>query len=100
MQALVLPLNLFPGWLGSLAGALPRSAMVIGSFAVNALDVLAIWVIFEHTGSLAGFGLAEVMFLYGSAGLSFAAPASSSPRRWSARSRRRPRGPGRTSGRA
>ncbi|WP_031163466.1 ABC transporter permease [Streptosporangium roseum] len=46
--------------------------MVIGSFAVNALDVLAIWVIFEHTGSLAGFGLVEVMFLYGSAGLSFA----------------------------
>jgi len=46
--------------------------MAVGSFTINALDVAAIWVIFEHTGSLGGFGLAEVMFLYGTAGLSFA----------------------------
>jgi ABC-2 type transport system permease protein len=46
--------------------------MVIGSFIVSALDVAAIWVIFEHVGSLGGFDLAEVMFLYGAAGLSFA----------------------------
>ncbi|MGV9777643.1 ABC transporter permease [Streptosporangium sp. NPDC003464] len=50
----------------------PLIMMAAGSFAVNALDVLAIWVIFEHTGTLAGFGLAEVMLLYGTAGLSFA----------------------------
>jgi ABC-2 type transport system permease protein len=46
--------------------------MTLGSFVVNALDVAAIWVIFEHTESLGGFALAEVMFLYGTAGLSFA----------------------------
>ncbi|GAA4236569.1 ABC-type uncharacterized transport system permease subunit [Streptosporangium album] len=46
--------------------------MAAGSLAVNALDVLAIWVIFQHTGSPAGFDLAEVMFLYGTASLSFA----------------------------
>ncbi|MEU4405762.1 ABC-2 family transporter protein [Streptosporangium sp. NPDC023963] len=50
----------------------PLIMMTLGSFAVNALDVAAIWVIFEHTGSLGGFVLAEVMFLYGTAGLSFA----------------------------
>ncbi|WP_406316086.1 ABC transporter permease [Streptosporangium sp. NBC_01639] len=50
----------------------PLIMMAAGSLAVNALDVLAIWVIFQHTGSLAGFDLAEVMFLYGTAGLSFA----------------------------
>ncbi|GHH69756.1 transporter [Streptosporangium violaceochromogenes] len=50
----------------------PLITMTIGSFAVHALDVVAIWVIFEHTRSLAGFGPAEVMFLYGTAGLSFA----------------------------
>ncbi|MEU8385325.1 ABC-2 family transporter protein [Streptosporangium sp. NPDC048865] len=52
----------------------PRSLllMMAGSFTVNALDVAAIWVIFEHTGSLGGFGLTEVMFLYGTSGLSFA----------------------------
>ncbi|MER5650808.1 ABC-2 family transporter protein [Streptosporangium sp. NPDC002524] len=46
--------------------------MAVGSFVINGLDVAAIWVIFEHTGSLGGFDLAEVMFLYGTAGLSFA----------------------------
>jgi ABC-2 type transport system permease protein len=50
----------------------PLIMMVIGSFVVSALDVAAIWVIFEHVGSLGGFDLAEVMFLYGAAGLAFA----------------------------
>ncbi|MDP9842033.1 ABC transporter permease [Streptosporangium lutulentum] len=50
----------------------PLITMTIGSFVISALDVAAIWVIFEHTGSLGGFDLAEVMFLYGTAGLSFA----------------------------
>ncbi|MEU9835274.1 ABC-2 family transporter protein [Streptosporangium sp. NPDC048047] len=50
----------------------PLTMMIIGSFVLNALDVAAIWVIFRHTGTLAGFGLAEVMFLYGTAGVSFA----------------------------
>ncbi|MFF5206132.1 ABC transporter permease [Streptosporangium sp. NPDC000396] len=49
----------------------PLIVMTLGSFAVNALDVAAIWIIFEHTGSLGGFNRAEVMFLYGTAGLSF-----------------------------
>ncbi|MGC5016398.1 ABC transporter permease [Streptosporangium sp. DT93] len=50
----------------------PLVMMMLGSLVVNALDVVAIWVIFEHTASLGGFDLAEVMFLYGTAGLSFA----------------------------
>ncbi|MFI6509195.1 ABC transporter permease [Streptosporangium sp. NPDC050855] len=50
----------------------PLVMMILGSLVVNALDVVAIWVIFEHTDSLGGFGLSEVMFLYGTAGLSFA----------------------------
>jgi ABC-2 type transport system permease protein len=50
----------------------PLITMVVGSFIVSALDVAAIWVIFENVGSLGGFDLAEVMFLYGTSGLSFA----------------------------
>ncbi|GAA3068237.1 ABC transporter permease [Streptosporangium carneum] len=50
----------------------PLITMAIGSFAVNMLDVAAIWVIFEHTRSLAGFGLDEVMFFYGTSSMSFA----------------------------
>ncbi|MFC4058908.1 ABC transporter permease [Planomonospora corallina] len=46
--------------------------MIVGSFAVNALDVAAIWVIFRHTETLAGFRLAEVMFLYGTSHMAFA----------------------------
>ncbi|MDH2429499.1 ABC-2 family transporter protein [Sphaerisporangium sp. TRM90804] len=44
----------------------------VAAFLVTALDVAAIAVIFTHTRSLAGFTLLEVMFLYGTAGLSFA----------------------------
>ncbi|GIH28939.1 transporter [Acrocarpospora phusangensis] len=46
--------------------------LTAGSFVINGLDVAAIWVIFTHTSTLAGFTLPEVMFLYGTAGLSFA----------------------------
>ncbi|GAA3120519.1 ABC transporter permease [Planomonospora alba] len=46
--------------------------LTLGSFAVNALDVAAVWVVFQHTETLAGFGLAEVMFLYGTADMAFA----------------------------
>nr|BFE78013.1 hypothetical protein GCM10020093_006140 [Planobispora longispora] len=51
---------------------IPMITMALGSFVLNGLDVAAIWVIFEHTDALGGFGLAEVMFLYGAAGVSFA----------------------------
>lgn len=46
--------------------------LTIGSFVVNALDIAAIWVIFTHAPELGGFTLPEVMFLYGTAGTSFA----------------------------
>ncbi|GII03612.1 ABC transporter permease [Planobispora takensis] len=46
--------------------------MTLGSFTLTGLDVAGIWIIFEHTESLGGFGLFEVMFLYGTSGLSFA----------------------------
>jgi ABC-2 type transport system permease protein len=51
---------------------IPLTMMILGSFVLNGMDVAAIWIIFQHTGSLGGFALAEVMFLYGTAGLSFA----------------------------
>ncbi|GAA2868877.1 ABC transporter permease [Streptosporangium fragile] len=60
-------------WLRAAAQYRAQLAMMtLGSFAVNVLDVAAILVIFRHTESLAGFGLAEVMFLYGTAELAFA----------------------------
>ncbi len=51
---------------------LSMALLTVGAFMVNALDIIAIWIIFEHTGTLAGFTLPEVMFLYGTAGISFA----------------------------
>ncbi|GAA4573791.1 ABC transporter permease [Planotetraspora kaengkrachanensis] len=46
--------------------------MTVGGFVISGLDVAVIWVIFTNTTSLGGFDLGEVMFLYGTAGLSFA----------------------------
>ncbi|MEO3807649.1 ABC-2 family transporter protein [Sphaerisporangium sp. B11E5] len=46
--------------------------LTLGAFTVTSLDVAAIAVMFAHTDSLGGFGLYEVMFLYGTAGVSFA----------------------------
>ncbi|GGS89522.1 transporter [Planobispora rosea] len=51
---------------------IPMAAMALGSFVLNGLDVAAIWIVFGHTDALGGFTLAEVMFLYGTAGVSFA----------------------------
>ncbi|GAA3446276.1 ABC transporter permease [Planomonospora venezuelensis] len=49
----------------------PLVMMVLGSFVLTGMDVAAIWIVFGHTRSLGGFALAEVMFLYGTAGVSF-----------------------------
>ncbi|MBB6474146.1 ABC transporter permease [Sphaerisporangium rubeum] len=46
--------------------------MIVGAFVVTSLDVAAIVVIFAHVERLGGFSLYEVMFLYGTAGVSFA----------------------------
>ncbi|MFC4585980.1 ABC transporter permease [Sphaerisporangium corydalis] len=46
--------------------------LTAGSFLVTGLDMAAIAVIFSHVGSLGGFTLPEVMFLYGASGMSFA----------------------------
>jgi ABC-2 type transport system permease protein len=46
--------------------------LTIGSFLVTGLDIAAIGVLFAHTDTLGGFSLPEVMFLYGTAGVSFA----------------------------
>ncbi|MDF5753914.1 ABC-2 family transporter protein [Spongiactinospora sp. TRM90649] len=46
--------------------------ITLGSLCVNALDILAIWIIFAHTTVLGGFTLPEVMFLYGTSSVSFA----------------------------
>ncbi|GAA1300889.1 transporter [Planotetraspora silvatica] len=46
--------------------------MTVGGFVASGLDVAVIWVIFTNTTSLGGFDLGEVMFLYGTACLSFA----------------------------
>ncbi|GLX01720.1 ABC-2 family transporter protein [Microtetraspora sp. NBRC 16547] len=45
--------------------------MTIGGCVAAGLDVAVIWIIFHNTTTLGGFDLPEVMFLYGSAGLSF-----------------------------
>ncbi|RGA03430.1 transporter [Microbispora triticiradicis] len=46
--------------------------MAAGAFVIGGLDIAVIWVIFANTDSLAGFGPAEVMFLYGTSELAFA----------------------------
>ncbi|GAA4590895.1 ABC transporter permease [Planotetraspora phitsanulokensis] len=46
--------------------------MTVGGFVTSGLDIAVIWVIFTNTTSLGGFDLSEVMFLYGTAALSFA----------------------------
>ncbi|MFC4530662.1 ABC transporter permease [Sphaerisporangium dianthi] len=50
---------------------LSMALLTVGSFTVTGLDVAAIVLIFAHTTSLGGFTLPEVMFLYGTAGMSF-----------------------------
>ncbi|MFG1865974.1 ABC transporter permease [Microbispora bryophytorum] len=45
--------------------------MTVGGLVVGGLDIAVIWVIFANTDELAGFGLTEVMFLYGASQLAF-----------------------------
>ncbi|MFB9247550.1 ABC transporter permease [Sphaerisporangium melleum] len=51
---------------------LSMAMLTLGSFILTGLDVAAIAVIFAHTTALGGFSLPEVMFLYGTSGMSFA----------------------------
>lgn len=64
-----------------LAGAWMRSAaqypasmvmLVLTQAVATSLDLAAILILFAHTPRLGGFSLPEVMFLYGTAGVSFA----------------------------
>ncbi|MFC6087111.1 ABC transporter permease [Sphaerisporangium aureirubrum] len=45
--------------------------LTVGAFLITGLDIAAIGVMFAHTDTLAGFSLAEVMFLYGTSSVSF-----------------------------
>ncbi|GAA0403755.1 ABC transporter permease [Microbispora corallina] len=47
------------------------AVMTVAGFVTSGLDAAVIWVIFANTRSLAGFGVAEVMFLYGASSLAF-----------------------------
>ena len=43
----------------------------LSQFFICFLDIIAIWIIFSHVPRLAGWSLAEVMFLYGTTNVSF-----------------------------
>ena len=45
---------------------------VLGSFAVNGVELVAILVMFRHFEAMGGWGVAEVVFLYGLSSVSFA----------------------------
>ncbi|WP_066949557.1 ABC transporter permease [Microtetraspora fusca] len=47
--------------------------MTVAGTVTAALEVAVIWVVFSNTTTLGGFDLSEVMFLYGTSGLAFAA---------------------------
>jgi ABC-2 type transport system permease protein len=60
-------------WLRSAAQYPASMIMLIATqTVVTSLDLAAILIIFTHTSRLGGFSLPEVMFLYGTAGVSFA----------------------------
>ena len=60
-------------WMRSAAQYPASMVMLMLTQAVaNSLDLIAILIMFAHTPRLGGFSLAEVMFLYGTSGLSFA----------------------------
>lgn len=62
-------------WTWARASAQYRASFVVSivsSFAINALDAVAIGIVFTHVTTLGGFSLREVMFLYGTGGVSFA----------------------------
>jgi ABC-2 type transport system permease protein len=59
-------------WMRSAAQYPASMLMLVGTqVIVTALDLAAILIIFAHTTRLGGFSLSEVMFLYGTAGVSF-----------------------------
>ncbi|GAB2845155.1 ABC transporter permease [Actinoallomurus bryophytorum] len=60
-------------WMRSAAQYPASMVMLVATQAVaTSLDLAAILIIFAHTPRLGGFSLPEVMFLYGTAGVSFA----------------------------
>jgi ABC-2 type transport system permease protein len=60
-------------WMRSAAQYPASMVMLVATQAVaTCLDLAAILIIFAHTSRLGGFSLPEVMFLYGTAGVSFA----------------------------
>ncbi|HKE50247.1 MAG TPA: ABC-2 family transporter protein [Actinomycetes bacterium] len=46
--------------------------LTVSQLVITGIDAVAILIIFQHTSSYAGFSLPEVMFLYGTSGVSFA----------------------------
>lgn len=46
--------------------------LTVSQLVITGIDAVVILIMFEHTPSYAGFSLAEVMFLYGTSGVSFA----------------------------
>lgn len=46
--------------------------IAVGSFLITGLDFVGIWILFQNVGSLGGFSLTEVAFLYGGTGLGIA----------------------------
>ncbi|GAB1817955.1 ABC transporter permease [Herbidospora sp. RD11066] len=62
-------------WTWARASAQYRTSFVvsiISSFAINALDAVSIGIVFLHVTTLGGFDFREVLFLYGTSGVSFA----------------------------
>ncbi len=61
-------------WLRASAQYPASMVMLVATQAVvTSLDLFAILIMFSHTSRLGGFSLAEVMFLYGTAGVAFSA---------------------------
>jgi ABC-2 type transport system permease protein len=61
-------------WLRAAAQYPASMVMLVATqTVVSSLDLAAILIIFGHTSRLGGFSLPEVMFLYGTAGVSFSA---------------------------
>ena len=42
--------------------------LTVGGFFATGVEFVGIWIVFQNVGSLGGFGLREVAFLYGAAG--------------------------------
>ena len=46
--------------------------LTLGGFLISGIDFVGIWILFQNVGSLGGFTLHEVAFLYGGSGLALA----------------------------